>query len=187
MNRVFVRLASTTAQRKALVEKIIRVDHAGELGADRIYAGQMAVLNGSSVGSIIQKMWDEEKEHLDTMERLAVKHDVPHTVFSPVFSAAAFALGVGSAMLGKEGAMACTIAVEELIGQHYNNQLKELIADDPEAHADLLKTITRLRDEELEHHDTGIRHDGLKAPMYDALKFVIQTGCKGAIFVAEKI
>lgn len=99
---------------------------------------------GSSVGSVIKKMWDEEREHLDTMERLSAKYNVPHTKFSPIFSAAAYALGgdllpfsdnpdkfaftdvvgVGSALLGKEGAMACTIAVEELIGQHYNDQLK---------------------------------------------------------------
>uniref|UniRef100_A0A8R1EMA3 5-demethoxyubiquinone hydroxylase, mitochondrial n=1 Tax=Caenorhabditis japonica TaxID=281687 RepID=A0A8R1EMA3_CAEJA len=125
MLRVIVRGAhNSSAARQALIEKIIRVDHAGELGADRIYAGQLAVLKGSSVGSVIKKMWDEEKEHLDTMEKLAAKHNVPHTVFSPVFSVAAYALGVGSALLGKEGAMACTIAVEELIGQHYNDQLK---------------------------------------------------------------
>ncbi|VDL81376.1 unnamed protein product [Nippostrongylus brasiliensis] len=162
MNRVFIRSAHTAAARKALLEKIIRVDHAGELGADRIYAGQMAVLKGSSVASVIQKMWDEEREHLDIMERLAAKHNVQHTVFSPVFSVAAYALGVGTALLGKEGAMACTVAVEELIGQHYNDQLKELLADDPEAHKELLETLTKLRDDELHHHDTGIEYDGPK-------------------------
>ncbi|KAF1760198.1 hypothetical protein GCK72_008444 [Caenorhabditis remanei] len=188
MLRVIVRGAHTnSAARQALIEKIIRVDHAGELGADRIYAGQLAVLQGSSIGSVIKKMWDDEKEHLDTMERLAAKHNVPHTVFSPIFSVAAYALGVGTALLGKESAMACTVAVEELIGQHYNDQLKELLADDPETHKELLKTLTRLRDEELHHHDTGIEHNGLKAPAYDALKWVIQTGCKGAIKIAEKI
>ncbi|CAI5445035.1 unnamed protein product [Caenorhabditis angaria] len=187
MLKILVRNAHTAATRKAMIEKIIRVDHAGELGADRIYAGQMAVLSGSSIGSIIKKMWDEEKEHLDTMERLAAKHDVSHTILSPVFGLAAYALGVGSALLGKEGAMACTVAVEELIGQHYNDQLKELLADDPEAHKELLEILTRLRDEELHHHDTGIEHDGEKAPAYDALKWIIQTGCKGAIAIAEKI
>lgn len=188
MTSIFRRFASTSATRQALIEKIIRVDHAGELGADRIYAGQMAVLGkDASIGKVIQKMWDEEKEHLDTMEKLAARHSVPHTVFSPVFSIAAYALGVGSALLGKEGAMACTIAVEELIGQHYNDQLKELLADDPEAHKELLEILTRLRDEELHHHDTGVKYDGLKAPAYDLLKTVIQAGCKGAIFVAQKI
>ncbi|KAK0415235.1 hypothetical protein QR680_011841 [Steinernema hermaphroditum] len=187
MQRVFVRFAHTAAQRQKLIEKIVRVDHAGELGADRIYAGQMAVLSGQPISSIIKHMWDEEKEHLDTMERLCAKHSVPPTVFAPIFSVAAFALGAGTAMLGKEGAMACTVAVEELIGRHYNDQIKELIEDDPAAHKDLLKTLTRLRDEELEHHDTGIENDGLKAPMYDAMKWVIQTGCKGAIWVSEKV
>lgn len=93
MNRIAVRFASSSAARKALIEKIVRVDHAGELGADRIYAGQMAVLGGKPVGQVIKKMWEEEKEHLDTMERLAAKHDVPVTVFSPIFSVAAYALG----------------------------------------------------------------------------------------------
>ncbi|XGW16328.1 hypothetical protein V3C99_001636, partial [Haemonchus contortus] len=187
MNRVFFRAAHSAAARRALLEKIIRVDHAGELGADRIYAGQMAVLQGSPVASVIKKMWDEEKEHLDVMERLAAKYEVPHTIFSPIFSIAAYALGVGSALLGKEGAMACTVAVEELIGQHYNNQLKELIGDDPEAHKDLLDTLTKLRDDELQHHDTGIKYNGPQAPLFDAMKFIIQTGCKGAIFMAERI
>uniref|UniRef100_A0A1I7XN55 RecQ-mediated genome instability protein 1 n=1 Tax=Heterorhabditis bacteriophora TaxID=37862 RepID=A0A1I7XN55_HETBA len=126
---------------------------------------------GSSLRSIIMKMWEEEQEHLDIMERLAAKHDVQHTIFLPLFSAAAYALGIGTALIGKEGAMACTVAVEELIGQHYNNQIKELLADDPNAHEELLKILTKLRDEELHHHDTGVTHDGLK------------TGCKGAIFV----
>uniref|UniRef100_A0A7E4UTS1 5-demethoxyubiquinone hydroxylase, mitochondrial n=1 Tax=Panagrellus redivivus TaxID=6233 RepID=A0A7E4UTS1_PANRE len=193
MHRSFVRLAATTTGksnnqlRQKLIEKIIRVDHAGELGADRIYAGQMAVMKGSSIASIIQHMWDEEKEHLDTMERLCAKHEVPPTVFAPIFSVAAYALGVGTALMGKEGAMACTVAVEELIGKHYNDQIKELIDDDPTAHADLLKTLTRLRDEEMEHHETGVVNDGPKAPLFDALKFAIQTGCKGAIWAAERV
>ena len=105
MNRTVIRLTHTAVTRKALIEKIVRVDHAGELGADRIYAGQMAVLgglhdreylltfSGSPVGSVIKKMWEEEKEHLDTMERLAARHDVPHTVFAPIFGMAAYALG----------------------------------------------------------------------------------------------
>uniref|UniRef100_A0A0K0CUR5 5-demethoxyubiquinone hydroxylase, mitochondrial n=1 Tax=Angiostrongylus cantonensis TaxID=6313 RepID=A0A0K0CUR5_ANGCA len=186
MNRVFYRAAHSAAARKALLEKVIRVDHAGELGADRIYAGQMAVFQGSSVGSVIKKMWDEEREHLDTMERLAAKHDVPPTIFAPIFSVAAYTVGVASALLGKEGAMACTVAVEELIGRHYNNQLKELMADDPEAHKELLEILTKMRDDELNHHDTGIKYDGLKAPMFEVLKFVIQTGCRGAIYIAER-
>ncbi|VDM82069.1 unnamed protein product [Strongylus vulgaris] len=113
-------------------------------------------------------MWDEEREHLDIMEKLAAKHNVPHTAFSPIFAAAAYALGIGTALLGKEGAMACTVAVEEV-------------------HKDLLETLTKLRDDELHHYDTGVQYDGMKAPMYNALKWVIQTGCKGAISIAERI
>ncbi|CAJ0600452.1 unnamed protein product [Cylicocyclus nassatus] len=187
MNRILFRAVHTPAARKALLEKIIRVDHAGEMGADRIYAGQMAVLSGSPLGSVIKKMWDEEREHLDIMERLAARHGAPHTVLSPIFATAAYILGIGTALLGKEAAMACTVAVEEVIGRHYNRQIEELIADDPEVHKDLLKTLSKLRDDELHHYETGIVHDGLKAPAYDVLKWVIQTGCKGAISIAEKI
>ncbi|EYC21471.1 hypothetical protein Y032_0019g3842 [Ancylostoma ceylanicum] len=119
--------------------------------------------SGTPVGPVIQKMWDEEREHLDTMEKLAAKHNVRHTILAPIFGGAAYVLGLTSALLGKEGAMACTIAVEELIGQHYNNQLKELLADDPEAHKELLEKITKMRDDELHHHELGIKYDGLKS------------------------
>jgi|UniRef100_A0AC35FKE8 ubiquinone biosynthesis monooxygenase Coq7 len=187
MRRSIVRFAVDSVHRRRMIERIVRVDHAGELGADRIYAGQMAVLDkNSSLGDIIKKMWDEEKEHLDTMERLVAKHSVPPTIFAPIFSCAAFALGATTALLGKESAMACTVAVEELIGRHYNDQIKELINDDPVVHKELLSTLTRLRDEELEHHDTGIANDGPKAPFYNALKWTIQTGCKGAIWLSER-
>lgn len=94
MYRSVVRCAiNHNLARQKLIEKVVRVDHAGELGADRIYAGQMAVLRGSSIADIIKKMWDEEKEHLDTMERLCAKHEVPPTRFAPIFTVAAYALG----------------------------------------------------------------------------------------------
>lgn len=115
------------SERRQLVDRMIRVDHAGEFGADRIYAGQMAVLGKSSVGPIIKHMWEQEKHHLQTFERLVVKHRVRPTLLMPFWNIAGFALGAGTALLGKEGAMACTVAVEEVIGQHYNNQLRELL------------------------------------------------------------
>ncbi|VDK21664.1 unnamed protein product [Anisakis simplex] len=160
--------------RKKLIEKIVRVDHAGELGADRIYAGQMAVLSSgfievfltsafdteTSTSSVVQHMWDQEREHLRIMERLLHKHDVAHSIFSPVFSTFAYALGAGTALLGEKSAMACTVAVEELITQHYNNQIRELSEDDPEVHSDLIKLLKRLRDEEDEHRQTGVDHNG---------------------------
>jgi ubiquinone biosynthesis monooxygenase Coq7 len=125
-----------------LVESIVRVDHAGELAADRIYAGQLAVLRAKSHSGIapaVQRMWDEEKEHLDTMERLCAKNQVSPTIFSPLCSAAGFALGAVTSLMGEKSAMACTIAVEELIGQHYNDQIRELVDDDVEEHEELLK------------------------------------------------
>uniref|UniRef100_A0A0K0F6Y4 5-demethoxyubiquinone hydroxylase, mitochondrial n=1 Tax=Strongyloides venezuelensis TaxID=75913 RepID=A0A0K0F6Y4_STRVS len=183
----FERTPLSDEERKKLIQKILRVDHMGELAADRIYAGQLSILKGSSVSSVIQHMWKDEKHHLDTFERLIEKKNMNSTVLAPILSVVAFGLGAGTAMISKEAAMACTIAVEELIVKHYNDQIKELVADDPVVHADLLKTISKFRDEELEHHDTGIKYDGLKTPGYDILKGIVQNGCKAAIWVSEKI
>uniref|UniRef100_A0A0N4ZPL5 5-demethoxyubiquinone hydroxylase, mitochondrial n=1 Tax=Parastrongyloides trichosuri TaxID=131310 RepID=A0A0N4ZPL5_PARTI len=183
----FDRKPLTEEERKQLIKKIIRVDHMGELAADRIYAGQYCVLKGSPISSVIEHMWKEEKHHLTTFERIIEKKNMSPSIFAPVFNALAFGLGAGTAMISKEAAMACTIAVEELIVQHYNEQIKELVSDDPALHKDLLKTISKFRDEELEHHDTGIEYDGLKTPGYDILKGVIQGGCKAAIWITEKI
>ncbi|KHN74985.1 Ubiquinone biosynthesis protein COQ7 -like protein [Toxocara canis] len=132
-------------------------------------------------------MWDQEKEHLRAMERLISRHNVPHSKFTPVFSVAAFALGAGTALMGARSAMACTIAVEELITQHYDDQIKELVNDDPETHKELLELLKKLRDEEAEHHQTGIEHEGLEAPAYNALKWIIQNGCRAAIWLAERV
>ena len=171
-----------------LYDRIIRVDHAGELGADRIYAGQMAILGKSDVGPLIQHMWDQEKHHLQTFKELIPKHRVRPTVFTPVWNVAGFVLGAGTALLGKKAAMACTVAVEETITEHYNNQIRELLeVKSSTDRDDLLETIKKFRDEEMEHHDTGIEHDAELAPAYSALKSVIQTGCKTAIWLSERM
>ncbi|KAI6197056.1 5-demethoxyubiquinone hydroxylase, mitochondrial [Aphelenchoides besseyi] len=175
--------------RQALVSSIVRVNHAGELAADQIYAGQSKVLAGTEVGPVIQEMWDEEKEHLQITERYLAKYEVGPTVFTPLFKSMAFGLGVGTALMGKESAMACTIAVEELIGKHYNEQIRKLIelGTDDEDSRELLRLIRKMRDDELHHHDTGIEYHGLNAPFYQNLKWVIQTGCKAAIWTAERV
>lgn len=174
--------------RKELYDKIIRVDHAGEYGADRIYAGQLAVLGKTKAGPIIEHMWEQEKEHLKVFSELIPKHRVRPTVLLPVWNVAGYALGMGTALLGKEAAMACTVAVEESITEHYNYQLRELVnSDDAEEHKELMETIKWIRDEEMEHHDTGLEHDALNAPFYSALKNVIQVGCKVAIYASERI
>ncbi|XP_038676088.1 5-demethoxyubiquinone hydroxylase, mitochondrial [Scyliorhinus canicula] len=177
----------TARAERTMLRRIIRVDHAGEYGANRIYAGQMAVLGGGPVGPVIQQMWDQEKQHLEKFNELIVDHRVRPTLLMPFWNVAGFVLGAGTALLGKEGAMACTVAVEESISQHYNNQIRMLMEDDPERHKELLEVLKKFRDEEMEHHDTGLAHDAEMAPAYSLLKNIIQAGCKAAIYISERI
>lgn len=188
--RTFVRNLSERAKElrtKALLDKIIRVDHAGETGAKRIYQGQLAVLGNTPTGPLIQEMQEEEEKHLAEFERLMKVHRARPTVFMPLWDMAGFALGAGSALLGKEGAMACTVAVETVIGEHYNSQIRDLMEDDPVKHETLLKTLKEFRDDELHHHDIGLENDAEKAPLYKAMTQAIKIGCRGAIWVAEKL
>ncbi|XP_063242819.1 5-demethoxyubiquinone hydroxylase, mitochondrial [Bacillus rossius redtenbacheri] len=168
------------------VHAIIRVDHAGELGADRIYAGQMAVLGNSAIASQIQHMWDQEKEHKAKFEELIYKYRVRPTIMTPIWNVAGFILGAGSALLGQKAAMACTVAVESVIVDHYNEQLRTLMAD-PGANAELLETIRKFRDDEQEHHDLGLDHGAEQAPFYQLLSEVIKFGSKAAISISKVI
>uniref|UniRef100_A0A8C2TX50 5-demethoxyubiquinone hydroxylase, mitochondrial n=2 Tax=Coturnix japonica TaxID=93934 RepID=A0A8C2TX50_COTJA len=172
---------------KAVIDRIIRVDHAGEFGANRIYAGQMAVLGRSAAGPLIQQMWNQEKEHLKKFNELMVAYRVRPTVLLPFWNVAGFVLGAASSLLGKKGAMACTVAVEESISDHYNNQIRTLMEEDPEKYKELMQIIKQCRDDELEHHDVGLEHDAERAPAYSVLKTVIQLGCKAAIYLSERI
>ncbi|OQV12299.1 5-demethoxyubiquinone hydroxylase, mitochondrial [Hypsibius exemplaris] len=178
-----------SARRSALLDRVLRVDHAGEVGADMIYAGQLAVLGNSKVGPVIQEMRDQEVHHRVTFERLIRQHRARPTVLLPLWNVAGFCLGAATALLGSRAAMACTVAVEETIGQHYNNQIREIMEQHPgePEFKELLHTIKQFRDEELEHLETGIEYEAELAPAYKALKAVIQTGCKGAIWISEKI
>lgn len=108
------------------IARMLRVNHAGELGAEVIYAGQLAVLRGTPAGDQIAKMKKEEKHHLNVFEDLVVKHRVRPTLLSPVWSIFGFGLGAMTAMMGSQAAMACTVAVETVIGKHYNDQLREI-------------------------------------------------------------
>ena len=172
---------------KELIDRIIRVDHAGEFGANKIYEGQMAVLGKTSVGPVIQEMWEQEKHHKATFDKLIPKHRVRPTALMPLWDIAGFALGAGTALLGKEAAMACTVAVETSIGEHYNNQIRTLLEDDPEKHKELLEIIKEFRDDELEHLETGLDHDAEMAPFYSALSSTIKVGCTAAIWLSERI
>lgn len=170
-----------------MIDRMLRVDHAGELGANRIYQGQMAVLGRSDVGPEIQKMWDQEKVHLAKFDELLPAYRVRPSALRPLWDVAGFALGAGTALLGREAAMACTVAVEAVIGEHYNDQIRDLMEDDPEAHKELLEVISKFRDEELEHHDKGLELNAEQAPLYNLLSNVIKVGCRASIFVAERI
>lgn len=175
------------SEEKEMVHRMLRVDHAGEYGANRIYAGQMAVLGRSKTGPLIQEMWDQEKKHLEKFNEILAENRVRPTALLPFWNIAGFVLGASSALLGKEGAMACTVAVEESITEHYNNQIRTLMEKEPERYTELLQVIKEFRDDEMEHHDTGLAHDAENVPGYWLLKNAIQLGCKAAIYVSQRI
>ncbi|KAL7058103.1 hypothetical protein AAHC03_016483 [Spirometra sp. Aus1] len=176
-----------SSRTKALLDRLIRVDHAGELGAKYIYEGQLAVLKNTKSAPIIQQMLDGEKRHLKTFEELIPKNRVRPTALLPLFRIAAYGLGVATGLLGEKSAMACTVAVESVVGDHYNNQIRELLQEDPKAHTELLEILKQFRDEEMEHHDTGLANDAEMAPFYRYLTNVIKLGSKISIGIAERI
>lgn len=169
---------------QSILEEIIRVDHAGEFGATRIYDGQIAIFGKKSkIGKTIKHMADQEQEHIDTFEKLILNHRVRPTALLPVWNVAGYFLGVATAMMGEKAAMACTVAVEKVIGEHYHKQLSLLKED----HKKLKATIKKFAQDELEHHDIGIAHDAEKTPGYTILTKFIEMGCKTAIAVSKKI
>ena len=169
---------------QSILEEIIRVDHAGEFGATRIYDGQIAIFGTKSkIGKTIKHMADQEQEHIETFEKLILNHRVRPTALLPVWNVAGYFLGVATAMMGEKAAMACTVAVEKVIGEHYHKQLSLLKED----HKKLKATIKKFAQDELEHHDIGIAHDAEKTPGYTILTKFIEMGCKTAIAVSKKI
>jgi len=170
------------------LDRMLRVGHAGEYGAVRIYEGQLAVLGGTKIKPVIKEFMDQEVGHLRIMEDLVRTNDVKKTALLPLWHAGAFLLGAGTALLGKEGAMACTVAVESVIGEHYDNQIRALINEEDglEKHRPLIEKISKIRDEEMEHHDSGLFHNAEQAPLYSALTQVIKAGCWGAIWLSER-
>ncbi|XP_046899900.1 5-demethoxyubiquinone hydroxylase, mitochondrial [Hypomesus transpacificus] len=175
------------SEEKAMLDSMLRVDHAGEYGANRIYAGQMAVLGRSQTGPLIQQMWDQEKKHLEKFDEILAENRIRPTLLLPLWNVTGFLLGASTALLGKEGAMACTVAVEESISEHYNSQIRALMEKDPDRYIELLKVIKEFRDDEMEHHDTGLEHDAESLPGFWLLKNAIQVGCKAAIYISARI
>jgi ubiquinone biosynthesis monooxygenase Coq7 len=165
------------------IEAFIRVDHAGEYGAKRIYQGQRAILGRGKHGPILEHMQAQEEVHLATFSRLIAQRRVRPTVLLPLWNIAGFALGAATAAMGARAAMACTVAVEETIDEHYAAQEAAL----DESEADLKATIATFRAEELEHRDIGLANEAELTPFYRLLSAVIKTGCKAAIAVSERI
>ena len=165
------------------IERMIRVDHAGEYGAARIYAGLLAVLGRRPEGAVLRHMQAQEHEHLAAFGELVVRRRVRPTALLPFWHVAGFALGAATAAMGKRAAMACTVAVEEAIDAHYAAQSASLPAEEGE----LRGTIERFRAEELEHRDIGLAHEAERAPGYRLLSAAIKAGCRVAIRLSERV
>ena len=171
-------------QRRADPASMLRVDQAGEYGATRIYAGQLAVLRRNSPASkLVSRMAAQEAAHLHRFDRLIAERRVRPTALQPVWNVAGFALGAATALMSEEAAMACTDAVETEIDRHYGQQLAELGDDDPELSAD----IERFRAEELEHRDTAREAGSGRAVGYPILTAAIRAGCRVAIALSKRV
>lgn len=165
---------------------MIRVDHAGEYGAVRIYEGQLAVFDAlkrdSKATGAIRAMAQQEQRHLQTFDRLVNDRKVRPTALEPVWRIAGFALGATTALMGEKAAMACTAAVEEVIDEHYASQLPRLSDD-----AELKGTVEDFRRDEIAHRDEALAHGAEQAPGYRVLSEAIKSGCRLAIKLSERI
>jgi 3-demethoxyubiquinol 3-hydroxylase len=169
--------------RETSIARMLRVDHAGEYGAARIYAGQLAVLQRSETAPVLREMQQQERQHLDRFADLLASRRVRSTAMLPLWHLAGFALGAATAALGERAAMACTVAVEEAIDAHYADQIATL--DDSE---DVLRsTLAKFRDDELQHRDIGLQHGAEQAPGYRLLSAAIKAGCRAAIRISERL
>ena len=168
---------------QALIDRYLRVNHAGEYGARRIYEGQLAVLRRTQSSTAIAHMYEQELRHLKHFEDLMVARRARPTALQPLWHVAGFALGAATALMGERAAMACTVAVEEVIDEHYANQAEQLGGDE----AELKATIEEFRQEELEHRDTGLAHGAEQAPGYEVLSAAIKSGSRLAIWLSERV
>ncbi len=169
------------------IERMIRVDHAGEYGAVNIYRGQRAVferIEGKShIAHLLAGMEAGEQEHLTTFDRLLAERRVRPTLMAPIWRVAGFGLGAATALMGEKAAHACTAAVEEVIEEHYAAQSDALGETDPE----LRDLVDRFRQDEVGHKQTAIEQGARDAPAYPLLSAVIKFGCRAAIRISEKI
>ena len=172
---------------RARIAEILRVDHAGELGAVAIYRGQRAVLDqapeAARTAGQLAEMEAHEAAHLARFDRLLIERGVRPTALAPIWRLAGFALGAGTALMGEKAAHACTEAVETVIEEHYAGQVAEISAREPA----LAQELSQFREEELAHRDQAIEQGAREAPGYGLLAAVIRAGCRAAIKISEKI
>ena len=172
---------------RKIIEEIIRVDHAGERGALKIYEGQLLALetikNNQNLKKIITKMKLHEKEHLDFFEEEIKKRNIKPTRLLPLWDLLGVSLGFGSTVLGKKAAMLCTASVEEVIDEHYQNQIDNLNEDEKK----LKEKIIKFRQDELNHKDIAYEKGATKEGAYKILDKIIKIGSKVAINISEKI
>ena len=172
---------------KKKVEEFIRVDHAGERGAVKIYEGQLLALNtfikDENLKKTIEEMKIHEKEHCEFFENEIKKRKIKPTKLLPLWDLLGIGLGFGSTILGKKAAMLCTASVEEVIDEHYQNQINQLGADEK----NLKKKIMKFRDDELHHKDIAYEKGATKKGLYSIMDKIIKTGSKLAINISEKV
>jgi len=172
---------------KANIEEFIRVDHAGERGAIKIYEGQLLALNtivkNENLKKIIEEMIIHEKEHCEFFENEIKKRKIKPTKFLPLWDLLGVGLGFGSTILGKKTAMLCTASVEEVIDKHYQNQINQLGSDEK----NLKKKIIKFREDEIHHKNIAYEKGATKKGFYSILDKIIKTGSKVAINISEKI
>ncbi len=172
---------------KKRTEEFIRVDHAGERGAVKIYEGQLLALNtfvkDDNLKKTIEEMKVHEKEHCDFFENEIKKRNIKPTKFLPLWDLLGVGLGFGSTILGRKAAMLCTASVEEVIDEHYQNQINELGSDEKY----LKEKIIKFREDELHHKDIAYEEGATKKGFYSIMDKIIKTGSKIAINISEKI
>lgn len=164
------------------VARMIRVDHAGEYGAIRIYAGQLAVLPRGTASAAVRKMARQEEAHLDRFAKMIAARRVRPTLFAPLWHVGGYMLGAGTALLGAPAAMACTVAVEEVIDAHYGAQAARLGDDEPALKA----TIEEFQADERQHRDTAMEHEARRAPAYPLLTGAVKAVSRMAIWISER-
>ena len=180
-------LPGTPKLEKGEIAAMIRVDHAGEFGALCIYQGQLAVLARNSRASAnteaIRRMAEQERVHFAAFDRMVKERGVRPTALEPFWQAAGYAMGAATALMGEKAAMACTVAVEDVIDEHYAQQIERLGQSEPE----LKQTIAKFHQDELDHRNEALSHGASEAPAYPLLTAAIRLSCRIAISLSQRL